>query len=89
MPQLARGLGLSRQGVQRVADGLVDKGLATYERNPHHRRSPRLQLTARGRDLQSALAREASRRSLEVDDDMEPEELEMALYVLRALREKL
>ena len=89
VPQLARGLGQSRQGVQRVADGLVESGLATYERNPHHRRSPRLQLTAQGVAALSALQREAARRAPDVEQDVEPEDLETTLYVLRALREAL
>ncbi len=89
VPQLARGLGQSRQGVQRVADGLVESGLATYARNPHHRRSPRLQLTAQGVAALSALQREAARRAPDVEQDVEPEDLETTLYVLRALRAAL
>lgn len=87
--QLARGLGQSRQGVQRVADGLVESGLATYERNPHHRRSPLLRLTEQGAATLSALGREAARRAPDVEQDMEREDLETTLYVLRALREAL
>ena len=89
VPQLARGLGQSRQGVQRVADRLVEGGLATYESNPHHRRSPRLQLTERGAATLAALQREAARRAPDVEQDMEPEDLETTLYVLRALRDAL
>jgi len=89
VPQLARGLGQTRQGVQRVADGLVESGLATYERNPHHRRSPRLQLTEQGTATLSALEREAARRAPDVEQDVEPEDLETTLYVLRALRDAL
>ena len=89
VPQLARGLGQSRQGVQRVADGLVESGLATYERNPHHRRSPRLQLTEQGEATLSALEREAARRAPDMEQDVEPEDLETTLYVLRALRDAL
>ena len=89
VPQLARGLAQSRQGVQRVADGLVESGLATYERNPHHRRSPLLQLTEQGAATLAALQREAARRAPDVEQDMEPEDLETTLYVLRALREAL
>ena len=89
VPQLARGLGQSRQGVQRVADELVESGLATYQRNPHHRRSPLLQLTGQGAATLAALQREAARRAPDVEQDMEPEDLETTLYVLRALREVL
>ena len=37
--QIARAWWLTRQSVQRVADVLVEDGLATYEDNPHHRRA--------------------------------------------------
>jgi DNA-binding MarR family transcriptional regulator len=36
---IAREMGLTRQSVQRIADLLVDKGLAEYLPNPAHRRA--------------------------------------------------
>ncbi|MFE6648129.1 MarR family winged helix-turn-helix transcriptional regulator [Nocardioides sp. NPDC057772] len=48
VPDIARKLGLQRQSVQRVADELVREGLARYEENPRHRRSPLLVTTAEG-----------------------------------------
>jgi DNA-binding MarR family transcriptional regulator len=48
VPQVARAWWLSRQRVQRVADVLVEDGLAVYEDNPGHRRSKLLRITARG-----------------------------------------
>jgi DNA-binding MarR family transcriptional regulator len=47
--QIARGLGMARQSVQRVADLLVRDGLARYDGNPDHRRAKLLTPTARGR----------------------------------------
>lgn len=46
---IARAVGLTRQSVQRVADLLVDRGLATYRPNPAHRRAKLLAPTRRGR----------------------------------------
>jgi DNA-binding MarR family transcriptional regulator len=48
---IARRLGLTRQSVQRTADALVDEGLAAYEPNPDHQRSPLLILTDHGREV--------------------------------------
>ena len=48
-PQIARSLGLTRQAVQRVADDLVDCGLALWRDNPDHSRARLLELTAAGR----------------------------------------
>ncbi|MEQ4715714.1 helix-turn-helix domain-containing protein [Nonomuraea sp. B19D2] len=46
---IARVMGMSRQGVQRIADLLVERGLAEYRPNPAHRRAKLLQPTAAGR----------------------------------------
>lgn len=45
---IARKVGLTRQGVQRVADLLVDQGLAEYQPNPAHRRAKLLRPTDQG-----------------------------------------
>ena len=37
--EIGRQMGVSRQGVQRVADLLVERGLAEYQPNPAHRRA--------------------------------------------------
>ena len=47
--QIARGLHLARQSVQRLADLLVRDGLAAYEDNPAHRRAKLVRLTPQGR----------------------------------------
>lgn len=46
--QIARAWWLTRQSVQRVADVLVEDGLATYEDNPSHRRAKLVRITPRG-----------------------------------------
>ena len=45
---IAREMGLARQSVQRIADLLVDKGLAEYLPNPAHRRAKLLRPTDAG-----------------------------------------
>ncbi|PJE96891.1 MarR family transcriptional regulator [Streptomyces carminius] len=51
---IARTMGITRQSVQRVADLLVERGLAVYEPNPAHRRAKLLAPTGEGR---AAIAR--------------------------------
>jgi DNA-binding MarR family transcriptional regulator len=46
--EIGRLMGMTRQGVQRVADGLVDRGLAEYRPNPAHRRAKWLACTEAG-----------------------------------------
>lgn len=48
--RIARHLGITRQSVQRVADLLVEHGLAAYEPNPAHRRARLLSPTVEGRE---------------------------------------
>ncbi|MEU6186203.1 helix-turn-helix domain-containing protein [Nocardia sp. NPDC047038] len=46
---IAREMGITRQSVQRIADLLVDKGLAEYQPNPAHRRAKLVAVTDAGR----------------------------------------
>ncbi|MEU0653353.1 MarR family winged helix-turn-helix transcriptional regulator [Streptomyces albogriseolus] len=46
---IARAMGITRQSVQRVADLLVEQGLAEYRPNPAHRRAKLLAPTEEGR----------------------------------------
>jgi DNA-binding MarR family transcriptional regulator len=46
--EVGRRMGMTRQGVQRVADQLVDRGLAEYRPNPAHRRAKLLACTQAG-----------------------------------------
>jgi DNA-binding MarR family transcriptional regulator len=47
---IAREMGITRQSVQRVADILVQQGLAEYWPNPAHRRAKLLRASDRGRE---------------------------------------
>jgi DNA-binding MarR family transcriptional regulator len=58
--QIARALGVARQGVQRLADLLESDGLARYDDNPAHQRAKLLILTPKGEDVLAAIkARQA------------------------------
>ncbi|MGW6015896.1 MarR family winged helix-turn-helix transcriptional regulator [Streptomyces sp. NPDC055210] len=45
---IARAMGITRQSVQRIADLLVERGLAEYVPNPAHRRAKLLRPTGEG-----------------------------------------
>lgn len=56
---IARNMGLARQSVQRVVDGLARDGLVRFEPNRHHRRAKLVVLTAAGQTvMQSAQERQ-------------------------------
>lgn len=46
--QIARALGVARQGVQRLTDVLENEGLITYADNPQHQRAKLVRLTEEG-----------------------------------------
>jgi DNA-binding MarR family transcriptional regulator len=49
--QIARGRGIARQAIQRVADLLEGEGLVVYAPNPGHRRAKLLHPTPEGRQI--------------------------------------
>lgn len=71
--EIARVFGLARQSVQRIADLLVEDGLAIYEGNPRHRRAKLLKPTPQGlqavRAIQSAQRRWARALGAEIGED--------------------
>lgn len=83
--EIGRRMGMTRQGVQRVADLLVDRGLAEYRPNPSHRRAKLLACTEAGywaiRQIALAQRPWANRVGAEVGAD----ELDAALATLHRL----
>ncbi|MGV9626802.1 MarR family winged helix-turn-helix transcriptional regulator [Streptomyces sp. NPDC003487] len=61
---IARAMGITRQSVQRIADLLVERGLAEYRPNPAHRRAKLLTPTEEGR---AAVARIGPRHAAFAD----------------------
>ena len=55
--RLARAMGLSRQGVQRIVNELAAEGQVAFRRNPHHRRAKLVVLTDCGRRTYEAAMR--------------------------------
>jgi DNA-binding MarR family transcriptional regulator len=85
VPQVARGLLLGRQFVQRVVNQLLEAGLAEALPNPAHRRSPLLRLTPEG---VAGLGRIKAREEeflREVVADLSPRDVEACLRVVAHL----
>ncbi|WP_310767674.1 MarR family winged helix-turn-helix transcriptional regulator [Mycobacterium sp. Z3061] len=85
VPRAARRLGVSRQGVQRIANNLVDDGLAQWRPNPDHRSSPLLALTATGRRVLSSITDRASAAQRSLTADIEAGDIRTARKVLQRL----
>lgn len=85
VPRAARRLGVSRQGVQRIANNLVDDGLAQWRPNPDHRSSPLLTLTDAGRRALVAITDRASAAQRSLTADIEADDIRTARNVLQRL----
>jgi DNA-binding MarR family transcriptional regulator len=93
VPMAADRLGTSRQAVQRIANELVDEGLAAFDVNPRSQRSPFLGLTLDGRTTLDAITKRSrsQHRALLSDlSDVDVDTLRVALHrVLAAVRAQL
>lgn len=76
VPQAARRLGVTRQGVQRVANDLVAADLAELRPNPDHRTSPLLAPTDSGRRVLRAITERAVVVNDRLADALEPPTLQ-------------
>jgi DNA-binding MarR family transcriptional regulator len=91
VPAIARRLGLSRQGVQRVVGDLLAAHLLQAAPNPDHARSPLLTLTNRGQIVIEQLTQrsDATRGRLLQQVHITAEDLAAARTTLRALVQSL
>ncbi len=89
VPRIAERLGITRQGVQRVADELAAAGLARYERNALHARSVLLAPTAAGRRVLGTIARSARGLDERLGSALGERRLEAVHAGLRRLLEEL
>ncbi|OEV08135.1 MarR family winged helix-turn-helix transcriptional regulator [Streptomyces nanshensis] len=87
--QAARRLGISRQGVQRVANDLVAGRLAAFEANPDHRGSPLLGLTAAGRRTLRRITGRAEEAHRAWGEGVAEDEIASARAVLRRVIEQV
>ncbi len=87
--QISRRMGLVRQSVQRVANILVKEGLATFEPNRDHVRSPLLVLTEQGRTVMGQINRTQIRWSNRLARELKMEEIDTAADTLTKFRELL
>jgi DNA-binding MarR family transcriptional regulator len=86
---IARAMGLSRQAVQRLADRVVDDGLAEYVPNPAHRRAKLLQPTAAGREAVAAMGPAHAELAAQLIDELGRDELAEILTSLQCLSEAM
>ena len=85
----ARQMGLTRQNVQRIADWLVESGIAEFVDNPNHRRAKLVALTKEGIALRQQLGRRQARWANAVGVHISAGELRATTDVLKRLKKAL
>ncbi|HEY1504888.1 MAG TPA: MarR family transcriptional regulator [Stellaceae bacterium] len=85
----ARQMGLTRQNVQRIADWLVESGIAEFVDNPNHRRAKLVALTKTGAALRLQLGRRQARWANAVGAHVGAGELRATTDVLKRLKKAL
>ncbi|MFI9506770.1 MarR family winged helix-turn-helix transcriptional regulator [Nocardia sp. NPDC052566] len=82
---IARAMGITRQSVQRIADLLVDKGLAEYHPNPAHRRAKLVAPTAAGREAIARIDPQHAVVAQRLAKELGPEQLARTAAALTTL----
>ncbi|GAA4232365.1 DNA-binding MarR family transcriptional regulator [Streptosporangium album] len=86
---IAKVMGITRQSVQRIADLLVDKGLAEYRPNPAHSRAKLLVPTPDGLAAVERIVPDQRAFADRLADRLGPDELQNALQALEKLSQAL
>jgi DNA-binding MarR family transcriptional regulator len=82
---IARAMGMTRQGVQRVADLLVETGLAEDRPNPAHKRAKLLTPTEEGRAAVAAIVPGHRKLAERLAAELGPEDFRTCLEALQRL----
>jgi DNA-binding MarR family transcriptional regulator len=85
----ARQMGLTRQNVQRIADWLVESGIAEFVDNPNHRRAKLVALTKAGVVLRQQIGRRQARWANASGGQFSADELRATTDILKRLKKAL
>lgn len=86
---LARSMGLTRQGVQRIVNELEGEGIVAFKANPAHRRAHLVTLTRKGQAAYAAAERRQTPWINALAKGLDRAELERTLRLLGEIRERL
>ncbi|MCE9685471.1 MarR family transcriptional regulator [Shewanella sp. AS16] len=83
--QIAQSMGQSRQGVQRIANELLELGVLVFEENPLHKKAKLLVLTAKGFEVLQQIEAKQIPWANACAQGMDVTEMTQALAMLRKL----
>lgn len=86
--QIARRMGLARQGVQRIVNDLVQLGLVALKPNLDHKRAALVSLTVKGRKTLAKVGAAQADWVNELSNGFNQRQLTQAVKLLKLVREK-
>lgn len=89
VPDIARGMGQSRQAVQRLSNEMLEDGLLATEPNPHHKRAKLLKLTDKGQQAYGQAMHKQIPWVNAMASEIKKTDLEKAASVLKQLMTEL
>ena len=89
VPEIAARLEIKRQYVQLMVNETLSGGFVEQRPNPRHSRSPLISLTDRGRELIEGIVSKELAVMKTIGADLDAEDIETALKVVRAVTGKL
>ncbi len=89
VPHLARIRPVSRQFIQKLANEMAAEGLVEFIKNPEHKRSKLLRITAMGERLLANMLEREAKVGIWLARDLDESELQTAARIVRNLRDKL
>lgn len=89
LAQIARNMGLTRQGVRRTANVLKDKGLVEFHDNPNHQRSKLVVLTAMGRNVLDEATELQINWSNSISNGLDENKLKTAIQTMDSIFDRL
>ncbi len=88
VPQIARAMGLTRQGVQRLVDAMHKDGLLKFQENPGHKRAKLIALSSSGSKAYTKLDQKQKKWARSNSHLLNKEELQTTLSVLKRVSEQ-
>jgi DNA-binding MarR family transcriptional regulator len=87
--QIARGMGLARQNVQRLADALEKEGVVEFLPNPDHRRAKLVGSTEKGRATLRELTKHQALWANRIAAITRPSETQAVVNLMKRLRSRM
>ena len=86
--QIARRMGLARQGVQRIVNDLEGLGMVVLEANIDHKRSPLVAISEQGSQVMLAIDKAQIAWVNQLSQGLSERQIKQALRVLHTIRER-